>query len=130
MTSGFYGTDKGGTVTKVDAANPRTILQIDGRPAGEVYNEWTDGTLVKDLAYDENGVGTVLAPSSFVPLGEPIGGVGGGEYHRVLHPAFLDQKTGALTSFANTFEVRRGSQRWMGTGVEGAGKAPEMMVAR
>ena len=72
MTSGFYATEKGGTVTKVDDNDPRTILEIDGRPAGEVYTEWTEGSLVKGLTYDDDGVATVLAPSSFMPLGERI----------------------------------------------------------
>jgi len=72
MTSGFYATEKGGTVTKVDNDDPRTILEIDGRPAGEVYTEWTEGSLVKGLTYDDDGVATILAPSSFMPLGERI----------------------------------------------------------
>ena len=97
MTGGFYGTEHSGEVTKISDGG-RTMVEIDGRPAGQVYDEWSDGALTRGLDFDEKGVGNVLAPSSFLPLGEPLGSKG---YFRVLHPAFLDQKTMALTTFAD-----------------------------
>jgi hypothetical protein len=44
--SGFRITDKAGTVTKSDG---KTIYQIDGRPALEVYDEWLGGELLKTI---------------------------------------------------------------------------------
>ena len=43
------------------------------------------GQSTKGAEY-KDGVATVLAPSSFCPLGEPLGD----GYVRVMHPAFLN----------------------------------------
>ena len=102
MTSGFYQTECKGNVTKV-SEDRRTVLEIDGKPAGEVYDGWTEGALTKGLEYDAEGTGNVLAASSFMPLGEPIGSTTDG-YVRVLHPAFLSKESGALTNFADSYE--------------------------
>ena len=42
----------------------------------------------------------MLASSSFCPLGEPLGQ----DYVRVMHPAFMHSKSGALTTFADARE--------------------------
>lgn len=60
-----------GVVTKV-GETPRVIAEIDGRPAGDVYDEWTNGDLKRDLVYDKDGRAEILASSSFMPLGEPL----------------------------------------------------------
>jgi hypothetical protein len=98
LTSGFRQTEKRGIVTKMDEADPRTILEIDGQPVTQVYNTWAEGKL--DGVVFQDGKANVLAPSSFMPLGEPCGD----SYHRVLHPAFLHQSTGGLTTFADARE--------------------------
>lgn len=104
LTSGFRKTEKSGTVTKVDESDHgRTILQIqeDGaRKPGtvkDVYERWTRREITRGVEFNKEGIATVLAPSSFCPLGEPCEG----DYIRVLHPAFLNKKSGALTTFAN-----------------------------
>ena len=60
-----------GVVTKV-GETPRVIAEIDGRPAGDVYDEWTNGELKRNLVFDEDGRAEILASSSFMPLGEPL----------------------------------------------------------
>ncbi len=101
LTSGFRQTEHRGVVTKVDAADHgRTILEIDGEPTKAVYERWSEGKIAADVPFDENGVATVLAPSSFRPLGEPTGD----GHVRVMHPAFLNKHSGALTTFADARE--------------------------
>ena len=40
----------GGSEAGRQAPNPRLIKTIDGRPAAEVYNEWTQGAIAEELA--------------------------------------------------------------------------------
>jgi len=100
LTSGFRTTSCKGTVTKVDEADHgRTILEIDdgwgSKPVRSVYDRWSKGHILKGAPVAD-GVATVLASSSFCPLGEVDG-----SYVRVMHPAFMHEKTGALTTFAD-----------------------------
>lgn len=92
MTSGFYPTPHQGKVTKI-GENPRVMLEIDGRPAAEVYNEWTGGDLAAVVGDVKGQRANILGTSSFAPLGEPLelattGPSDGGEHFRVLHPTF------------------------------------------
>jgi len=64
-------------------------------PIRDVYARWSKGAILKDAPY-KDGVATVLASSSFCPLGEVDG-----SYVRVMHPAFLHEKDGSLTTFAD-----------------------------
>ena len=97
LTSGFRTTEHKGTVTKVDDSDHgRTILEIDHLPVRKVYDQWTKGALVKDKDF-RDGVANVLASSSFCPLGE----VCDSSWVRVMHPAFLHEKNGSLTTFAD-----------------------------
>mmetsp|Transcript_68514 Transcript_68514/g.179601 ORF Transcript_68514/g.179601 Transcript_68514/m.179601 type:complete len:299 (+) Transcript_68514:2-898(+) len=99
LTSGFRQTAHKGTVTKVDASNHgRTILEIDHQPIKDVYEKWSQGAVTRGVEW-KDGVATVLASSSFCPLGECDG-----DYVRVMHPAFLNAKTGSLTTFADARE--------------------------
>jgi len=61
----------------------------------QVYENWSDGEVSRGATFTD-GVANVLAPSSFCPLGEPCGEHG--EYVRVMHPAFLNERSGALTT--------------------------------
>mmetsp|Transcript_65103 Transcript_65103/g.108157 ORF Transcript_65103/g.108157 Transcript_65103/m.108157 type:complete len:662 (+) Transcript_65103:39-2024(+) len=97
LTSGFRKTNKQGTVTKVDTSDHgRTILEIDGRKVKDIYEKWSAGEVTRAVEW-KNNVATVLASSSFCPLGE----VCDGGYVRVMHPAFLNKSSGALTTFAD-----------------------------
>lgn len=100
LTSGFRTTRCKAKVTKVDESDHgRTILEVDdgwgAKPIRQVYEKWSRGAIVKDAPF-KDGVATVLASSSFCPLGEVDG-----SYVRVMHPAFMHEKTGALTTFAD-----------------------------
>ena len=98
LTSGFRKTSNCGTVTKVDQSDHgRTILEIDDKPVKEVYEKWSEGRVTAGVEWTD-GMATVLASSSFCPLGEP----GEDDYLRVMHPAFLNFASGALTTFAKS----------------------------
>lgn len=77
--SGYDASARTGVVTAVEG---RTILAIDGRPAAEVYNEWTDGAISDVLPTG----GPVLGPSNLFPLGRRIADVGGEPYFVLSHP--------------------------------------------
>ena len=72
----------------------------------QVYENWSDGEVSRGATFTD-GVANVLAPSSFCPLGEPCGEHG--EYVRVMHPAFLNERSGALTTCVFVRAVRRAS---------------------
>jgi hypothetical protein len=93
--SGYSPTDVRGTVTR---AERRTLYEIDGRPAADVYNDWTGGVLA-----DQLGGGNVLATTTLHPLGRVVGYVGEQPYHRLAHPDSVTDH-GALTLFADIAE--------------------------
>jgi len=91
--SGYDPTPLKGTVTKADG---RTLYEIDGQPAGNIYNEWTGGLVTDVLATG----GNVLSSTTLAPLGREVGRVGGVPYYKLSPP---DQVTvdGGLTLFAD-----------------------------
>ena len=89
--SGYSPSDKTGIVTKVDG---RTLYEIDGKPAAEVYNKWTNGAVDEFM----NG-GNVLAATSLYPIGRVAGKMGEIDYHRLSHPETVTAD-GALTLFS------------------------------
>ena len=102
LTSGFKPTGCKAKVTKVDESDHgRTILEVDEgwgsgpTPIRDVYDKWSKGAILKGAPY-KDGVATVLASSSFCPLGEVDG-----SYVRVMHPAFMHETSGSLTTFAD-----------------------------
>jgi hypothetical protein len=90
--SGYYTTEHRGTVTK---ASGRTIHTIDNRPAAEVYNEWTYGTIKDSL----NG-GNVLADTTLHPIGRRAKKIGGVTFYRLSHPEAVTPK-GGLSLFTD-----------------------------
>lgn len=92
--AGYLPTAKRGKVT---AASGRTLLTIDGRPAAEVYNEWSEGHIAAEL---KSG-GNVLAKTTMSPIGIPRGMFGGFEAYVLVHPESVDPATGGLRLFAN-----------------------------
>jgi hypothetical protein len=77
--SGYEPTDRRGRVTRAEG---RVLHEIDGRPAGMVYDEWSGG-LVTD-ALGEGG--NVLGLTTLRPLGRVVGESGGIPYFRLSHP--------------------------------------------
>ncbi len=97
--SGYEPTGHGGRATRVSG---RVLHEIDGRPAAVVYNEWTDGLIADTLP----GGGSLVPTTSFTPLGQPVGQVGGVTYHKLSYPtASLPDK--GLELFA---EIQQGSE--------------------
>lgn len=94
--SGYASGGKRGRVTRADG---RKILEIDGRPAAHVYNEWTGGILHDTL---EAG-GNILARTTLHPLGREVGSAGGVPYFRLAHPDSVSAD-GALSLFADVEE--------------------------
>jgi hypothetical protein len=93
--SGYSPSATSGQVTKSEG---RTLYEIDGRSAAQVYNEWTGGVISDNLEG-----GNVLAATSLYPLGRQVGQVGQVPYHRLSHPDSVTAD-GALTLFSNIEE--------------------------
>ncbi|MGC4123076.1 MAG: FIST N-terminal domain-containing protein [Myxococcales bacterium] len=92
--AGYLPTEKRGKVT---AARGRTLLAIDGRPAAEVYDQWTGGRIGAELAAG----GNVLGKTTMAPLGLPRGLFGGIEAFVLVHPEKVDVPARSLGLFAN-----------------------------
>jgi hypothetical protein len=97
--SGYSPSESSGVVTRAEG---RVLYEIDGRPAAEVYNEWTGGILG---ALDGVG-GNVLGKTTLHPLGRVAGEYGGVPYHRLSHPDSV-RGDGALTLFTEVFVGER-----------------------
>lgn len=91
--SGYAPTEQTGTVTRADG---RTLLEIDGRPAAVVYNEWTGGAVAAALPAG----GNVLGDTTLFPIGRRVGEAGGAIYYRLAHPAAVTEG-GGLALFAD-----------------------------
>jgi hypothetical protein len=106
--SGYEVTNLSGKITR---ANGRQLHEIDGRPAADAYNEWTDGAIADIVA----GGGKIPQKTSALhPLGRRAGASGGAvEY--VL--SFLDTvlPDGTLTLYTS---VREGEQVWSMRGTD------------
>lgn len=91
--SGYTPSSTRGVVTR---AVGRTLHEIDGRPAAEVYDAWTQGAIAATLGVG----GSVLASTTLAPLGRRVGEVGGVPYYRLAHPATV-HPDGAIDLFAD-----------------------------
>jgi hypothetical protein len=94
--SGYDPTDTKGQVTRAEG---RTILEIDGRSAAVVYDEWTAG-LVGDAL---NQGGEVLSRTALAPLGREVGALEGVPFFKLSHPSRVTSEN-ALTLFTNVQE--------------------------
>ncbi len=90
--SGYWATETRGVMTK---ATGRVLSEIDGRPAADVYNEWTEG-----LIEDRVRGGNVLADSTLFPLSREVGEYAGVMNYQLIHPAGVDED-GAIHTFAD-----------------------------
>ena len=97
MSSGGYlPTQRHGTITE---AHGRVIEAIDGRPAVDVYDEWTDGVF---SSYLQRG-GELPKSSVLKPFGRALAGEPGDDFW-LIHPWFVDNHAGALHGFAEVEE--------------------------
>ena len=107
---GYLRTDKQAVVTK---AKGRTIYEIDGRPAADVYNEWLGGELTNQLASKEKQV-SILQQGIIDPLAVVVTGDKGISYYLTVHPIFINLPDKSLTSLAvieqgKNMSIMRGS---------------------
>jgi len=95
--SGFRITDKGGTVTKSDG---KTIYEIDGRPALDVYNEWLNGALMDYIK--AKGHWDIAGWTAQYPLCKVLHGPNGQVGYMTSHPVPKeeDMKTKTLPVYA------------------------------
>ena len=89
------GYDDGGQSGIVTKSRGREIVEIDGRPAAHVYNEWIGNALgVKS----ESG-GNIFEETSMHPLGIVVGDIKGVPNFRLIHPKEVEAD-GTVNTFA------------------------------
>lgn len=96
--NGYSPTEKTGKVTKVDG---RRVFEIDGRPALDVYTDWTGGAVARTEEHADPQA--ILSDSTLWPLGRPITSVGSVPFYLLAHPATA-HGDGALDMFATMEE--------------------------
>jgi hypothetical protein len=80
----------------------RHIVEIDGRAAAEVYNEWTGGALTERI--DQGG--SILADTTLCPIGVDSEQSGDVPHYLLVHPAEITPERG-LKTFATVVEGAR-----------------------
>lgn len=108
---GYMQSIEKGIVTKAEG---RTLYQIDGKPAGEVYNKWTGGHFNKEV---KSG-GNILAEATFYPLAKIVRGSGGETYLCVSHPGVINSPDKSMTMFTNMengdeIQLLHGNWEWL-----------------
>ena len=87
--SGYEPTEFHGVVTRAEG---RVLMEVDGRPMAQVYNEWTNGLIDNVLPAG----GSLVPTASFSPLGRPVNRVGGITYYRLSYPVEALENQGLL----------------------------------
>lgn len=108
---GYMKTVEKGIATKAEG---RILYEIDGKPAAQVYNEWTGGHFEKE--YKEGGM--ILAEATFYPLAKIIHGKGGETYLAVSHPGIINLPEKSITMFTNVetgdeLQLLNGNWEWL-----------------
>ena len=111
--SGYAPTRVHGTVTRCEG---RRLMEIDGSPAADTYARWTAGAVPATPEADRS----ILAESTFHPLGRETHTLAGVPFHLLAHPA-VAHPDGAVSLFA---DVAPGETLWL---MEGSA---ESLVAR
>jgi hypothetical protein len=95
---GYQQTNFKGLVTKAEG---RKLIEIDNKPAAEIYNEWTDGAISQFLDKEKlEPSQNILSVSSLLPLARQKGQVGSFPYFLLSHPETLTNKR-EMTLFTN-----------------------------
>jgi hypothetical protein len=81
--NGYAPTERTGTVT---AVRGRVLQEIDGRPAADVYRDWTGHALIPEAVAE---TAPILSESTLAPLGRFLESVGDVPYYLLAHPAGL-----------------------------------------
>lgn len=90
---GFVATDNKGIATET---SKRLLIEIDGRPAAEVYNDWIGGGIAAQV---DTG-GNILQQTTLHPLGRVAGYIGDVPYYQLSHPESVTDD-GAITMFSD-----------------------------
>lgn len=92
--NGYSPTKRRGVITRSEG---RTILEIDGQPALDVYSAWTGG----DIAPTDpaGGEKAILSESTFWPLGREVSQLGNVPFYLLAHPA-VAHNDGSIDLFA------------------------------
>ena len=100
---GYEPAGPSGVVTQI-APGPggRTLVSIDGRPAAQVYNEWTNHNLDAKI----KAGGSVLLETTMFPVALDAGNVEGVPHFRLVHPESVTA-AGELRTFAAVEEGSR-----------------------
>ncbi|RED18074.1 FIST signal transduction protein [Pontivivens insulae] len=97
--NGYAPTEHSGTVTRAEG---RHVLELDGKPAMDVYREWTaDSVPAAPPSGDEPRA--ILAESTLWPLGREIGSLNNVPQYLLAHPSGVDS-AGGLHLFADVAE--------------------------
>jgi hypothetical protein len=112
---------------RITQASGRTIHQIDGRPAGAVYAEWTQGA----ITVPQTGALSILSQSTLLPLGREVKQIGQVTYHLLAHPSVI-HADGRLELFS---DVQTDREIWLMSGsadslVQRAGHIAELAIAQ
>jgi hypothetical protein len=102
--NGFRMTDREGIVTRAEG---KTIYEIDGKPALDVYNRWTDGELY-DLA-QAKGIAKAWQLTSLKPIAKEVSG-GNRLSHWVVSAIPPDEEAWAKKSLTLAERIERGSR--------------------
>jgi hypothetical protein len=105
--NGYSPTACNGVVTR---ASGRTIHEIDGMPAFDVYSAWTDGAVSRP-GPGETEV-AILSQSTFWPLGREVTQLGEVPFYLLAHPA-VARDDGSIDLFAT---VETGEELTLMTG--------------
>jgi hypothetical protein len=92
--NGYSPTGLSGVVTRADG---RTIHEIDGMPALDVYSAWTDGAVSKPGPGEDEVA--ILSQSTFWPLGREVTQLGDVPFYLLAHPA-VAHSDGSIDLFA------------------------------
>ncbi|MDX9723099.1 MAG: FIST N-terminal domain-containing protein [Myxococcota bacterium] len=120
LLGGYLATRHAGVVTR---ARGRLVEEIDGRPAAEVYNEWSNGSIREALGKRA----PILGETSLYPVGRIIKKVLGVPIHLLSHPAFVSGPENGLEMFS---EFSEGEELFLMRGSEEALVKRTSMVVR
>ncbi|MDO6705339.1 FIST signal transduction protein [Photobacterium sp. 1_MG-2023] len=101
--SGYAKTELSAVATKIEG---REILELDHRPAKEVYEEW----IAQPLCFGES----IMSLSALHPLGRVAGNLHGLPYFKLAHPNSVTER-GGITLFAS---IKEGERFYLMTGTE------------
>jgi len=90
---GFVETEHRGEATET---SKRVLIEIDGKPAAEVYNSWIGGAITDLLPHG----GNILQQSTLNPLGRVAGYIADVPYYQLSHPDSITPD-GSITLFSD-----------------------------